>query len=664
MTLHRAALAALSFAGAALVLLGGCSRKRPLQPFAQPDGYLWTVDPRAAPPIASGRFSLDSLSTGNDGHFGFPIVRLRYASPRSRLHPDLLPLLRASPKDTSGVALIVGLHDRTVMIRLPIERLAAEGDSAKLAGGRATVDSLRARVRADRALWYPHQEDELRARFGAVIGPRFELTQAVVARVPRNRVRALAQWNEVTSIRPLQIQATPPQGGGTTASPTSVLGAATRMGLTGYRTAGLTTGRIRLLDTGVDATHPWLATLPGTDMPGVGVGPALVPHDCIGPTPCAGNAPGDCISPGHGTPSAAILVARGNAPVDSRGITDARLHTCRVWWRDATAYMWQDASAIESALAGTYSSPASVAVVEVVDAEGPDGVIAGSANGAFGDGVVVVAPIGNSGPPVAGNPYTGAQSPGNARGVLGIGARESSNPAQDYVGQSHGGVKNRGKPDVQALTGTVSAKVIAGLAPGSIGAGTMTLGETSGAAPYAGAAALAVRALLTVAAGQVDPGQVYAALVACGDELRTATGAFPSVRGAGLVTLPVVGRCWLGSRRMRNGAHRNFHVHVTDPKARELRVGLWWKDPEPVTLPFGLVLEAHYDFDLELVSPQENTVATSSGVSGVFERVAFPPAGQSPSTPNDLLGIWRVRVRARNVATSGSRVYWTAFTAP
>jgi len=628
----------------------GAACGRRIEKFAQTDDFTYRVTLSGGAVTASGRYRADSSAAGWRGLGWFPDARFVWPSPASRLHPDLLPLLHASASDSSGVWVVVGLQDRSIVPRLPIERIGLRRDSATVVQGIAAIDSARTALRTDRARFYPRQVQWLEQNVGAVTGLHFELTQAVVARVPRNRFKQLASWGEVTQVRPLRALGPPPQPPPPPKppSPSSIQGAATDMGLDKFQLGGWTVGRVRLLDTGVDDSHSWFAGVPRV-VPLLG-GPALVLHDCIGTTLCDGSETEDCDLSGHGTQVAAILVARPPAPVESEGVTEAVLHSCRVYWRDGTGYMWHDADAIEAALNTSFVLRADVALVEVSDKEGPDGVIAGSADGAFASGIAVIAPIGNGGAWQADKPYTGSQSPGNARGVLGIGAREAADHAIDYVLQSWGNVPDRQKPDLQALTSTLSA------GPSQ---STATLPATSGAAPYAAAAAMALRGLLGATGAAVDPGQVYAAMIACGERVREPKGSFCAVRGAGLLFLPPTGDWWTGAVDLQTFGDLDRNVVVALPGASSIEVGLWWPDPRPGKTWPGLIVETHYDFDLELYDPTGVCVQTSGGDFGVFERIQFKRPNDMPIEP----GTWRVHIVARSVGFAQERAYWAAFVA-
>ncbi len=624
----------------------GCVRAPSRHPFAQPEDFVWTVEPSDHAPIASGRYSLDSLASGPRGHPGLPRFRFRRLTPRDILHPDLHPLLAASPSDTQGVLVVIGFPDHTPMERLPLHLLATSFDSAASALGQQAVDSVFERVDSLRAAEYARQANRLTLRYGAVVGRGFTLTQALVARVPRGRLRALVETSGAISVRPLRTRGVPPQG----APPlTSVLSAAMRLGLVETKSAGLTGGRIRLLDTGVDANHVYFAGLPAVDPP-PGGGAALITHDCILSPACNGTAPGDCDPSGHGTPSTGILVAGPGAPEVSRGVVLARLHAYRVWWNDA-GYMTYDADAIHDALRVTNSFTPDVAAIQVCDGEGPDGVIAGSANGAFDAGIAVVAAIGNTNAFDENYTGTGARSPGNARGVLGIGARPADAPGSTAAGQGYGGVLFRVKPDLQTYTGSRSAKP---------GGGDMAHAGTSGATPYAAACALAMRKLLEVATPIVDPGQVYAALIACGSEVRAPSGRFPEDKGVGLIRLPHDGRTWFNRLSLGNGGKRKIKFHIDNASAREIRIGLWWRDPAPLYGPQSSQVVLHRDFDVELIDPSGTVVARSVGAHGVFERLTWRAApGQTLAT-----GDWRIRILAPSVGPQHAPVYWTVIATP
>lgn len=624
----------------------GCAPPRTPQPFAQSTQYAYVAEWSPRGVRSSGRLSLDSLSHGEPGHWGLPFTRLRWIGTRARLHPDLLPLLASDPRDTTGLELVVAFRDTLHIRRLPIERFSQGDDSLARLAARDSTDSLRARLLRSRDLAYVPLEAWLRRYTNARVQGRFALTLAVVARVPRGRLRRLAEWNQVVAIRPLRVVTRPPHAD-SSVPPNSIAGAAAWMGLDHLADAGLARGSVRVMDSGVDASHPWFEGLARAE--GSGDQPALVLHDCVAAGDCPESAGGDLASLGHGTGVASILVSRALKP--NRGVTQARLHECQVNWRDADGVLLHDASAIEAALFAPLASPPDVALVEIQDREGPDGVIAASCDGAFEQGVCVIAPIGNGGAWDGVDLGKGAQSPGSARGVIGIGARESALPSQDFAEQCYGHVRDRDKPDLQALT-NVSAAF-----PGDH---VYPMSATSGAAPFAAAAALELRMLFADASQVVDPGQVYAALIACGESLRDAGGEFPEVRGAGLLGLPSEGTVWFGATSLSDNGWREIVLLVPDPKARRLRVGLWWKDPAPTPVGCGFVSELHRDFDLEVRDADEVTLAVSQGTRGVFERIDVP----IPAVTSGAARLVRLRIQAHHVGSAGTPAYWSAFATP
>jgi hypothetical protein len=627
-----------------VVWWAGCLPPRPRQVFAQPSGYVWSVNPSATAPIQGRRYPLDSLARGRRGHPGLPILHLDSFADSAKVHRDLRPYLALGRSATQPVDVVIGLRDHLRVPRLPLHLVRISLDSAAVDSGKKQIDQIWTRFLQRRLADYGPQENGLR-RAGATIRRELILTQAVIATIPRGRLAEIVRQPNVTSVVPARIRSTPPDVPEATCSKIQWIDG--QVGLDSYRSAGLVEGRIRLLDTGVNDVHDYFLGVARTDPPS-GAGPALILHNCVDDPNCGQAGSEDIESPVHGTPAAAILVAGTSIPLESRGITRARLHACRIWLR-LSGVDYVDVDAYESALQGVFAPPPAVAAIQVSEPRLPDDVLADVANGAYEAGIAVLAAIGNN---RAWNPLesaTGARSPGSAEGVLGIGCRKCSDDSTP-PSQSSGGVTDRDKPDVQFYSGTNS--------PGN-GQDRIMLSGTSGATPYGAAAVLAMRGLLEAIAGIVDPGQVYAAIIACAEATRSDGGRFPSVNGAGLVSLPTDGMVWFSSADLDNGGEQTISIPV-DASTRRIRVGLWWEDPGPLHVTSTLLIQRHRDFDLELLDPNGDVMASSSGEAGTFERVGLEFSATNTPTPGD----WGVHIRARNVGLSPATVYWAASTSP
>lgn len=148
---------------------------------------------------------------------------------------------------------------------------------------------------------------------------------------------------------------------------------------------------------------------------------------------------------------------------------------------------------------------------------------------------------------------------------------------------------------------------------------------TSGAAPYgAGAAALLFDRFYRPSPLHwtlfVEPGTVYASLIALGDQ-DTAT-SFQPENGAGHVRLPTPGRSRLMvGKRTLNNSDRNQVVNFNvDFSGFGLEVGIWW--PDERNRETGNYI--HQPVQITLKDPKGNVVAHSKDPRTVFHRFEVP----------------------------------------
>jgi len=624
----------------------------------QPAGWIASADLGAGP---GAPIRWVKLPPGAAGWPWLAHVRLERRTTESKLDPRLRRWLGAHPGGRP-LEVLIEYEDPVPMPRFPVEggepAVDAAGDSVALVRCAAIADSLTGL----RAPWYAAERLRLATGHAATMTDSFWISRAVVARVPAREVRRIARRADVRYVQfahrggpaPVYCDDLPPlesrfavTGDGRALVRSDVL-----------RDAGYGHGRIGLLDTGVWTGHALLAgPASGTAL----LGPALQALDCVSEPDCAG---GDAMDTdlgtgGHGTMTCGILVGDGSMGACLEGVTRARVISHRVYTPDPEIPEGEPGRGILDPVAYKHACERlllrrpPIAVAEVADEQGPYGSLSHTAGRLFAAGVAVIA--------AAGNAYSATApldswigSPGDHPWVISVGSRDIKDVTRTPGTQSRGIVGERTKPDLQAPTETQSAGI------GEDGDEHLTtFSGTSGATPYAAGAALLLRnwmrgPAIGLTAADPDPGQVYAALLACGENVRSEKAGtlrvFPVAEGAGLVRLPTRGRGWWG--KLVIGSFGSVRIPLGELPAgvSKLRVAIWWPDP----LPFAFAIPSvqavpHGDFDLEVARLGSGELASSSGSLGVFERVALKTHGQ-------VLG-WEVRVRAGAVGLSPRPVY-------
>jgi hypothetical protein len=170
-------------------------------------------------------------------------------------------------------------------------------------------------------------------------------------------------------------------------------------------------------------------------------------------------------------------------------------------------------------------------------------------------------------------------------------------------------------------------------------------GGTSGATPYAGAAAALVRNFMRGNTGSIDPGKVYAFLINSGQDPYP----FNNDVGAGDLVLPVNGHAWWGKTTITDGANRDITINITDPNYRTLDMAIWWPEENFEWSGFLPRWDHHDDVDLRMLNPSGSTVSSSVSIPSVFERVR--------TTGSIATGNWRIRIHGYDV-TGTQTVYW------
>lgn len=159
---------------------------------------------------------------------------------------------------------------------------------------------------------------------------------------------------------------------------------------------------------------------------------------------------------------------------------------------------------------------------------------------------------------------------------------------------------------------------------------------TSAATPHAAGAA----AVFRDSSWALPPGNVYAMLIASGN----GPSGFDNTHGGGLLTLEPQGVFFAAQTVVGNGQQVDIPaVDAAGTGNHRFNVAIWW--PEQ--------LAVHNDIDVSLVDPNGVVRASSSSVSGVFERLSL--------TGPVMAGHWTIRVHGFSVPTGTQTVYasWT-----
>jgi hypothetical protein len=558
--------------------------------------------------------------------------------PRNKIHRGLVAQL-AVP-GTDSVTVLVAYRDTVRVPRLPVGTsvLQSPADSLKSVSNRVLADSLLLARAADYGA-----DSVVVSALGGRILERYWLTHSLRIRLPAPGVAALAARPEVLFIRGERAGETPPTGPCLDAMSITPCAGRSQIHSDPYRAAGFGLGRLALLDTGVRTDHDLLGLNP----------PRVTLFDCVdGDAAGLGGSPGDAYPGGHGTSSAALLTGGPGAPEPSaaqqnlprppadeyRGITEAQVESYRVYAPCATCEGGAelDAPAAKDAFGLAVIRGAPVVVAEIAGSDPDDMTLIAEAENAYAAGRVVVAANGNKGAMVAMVP---AVSPR----VLGIGAYDIRTPGPGAIPNLSGGITSDSimKPDFVAPTGTETAG-------SEHRAHFTTFPGTSGATPYAAGAALMLWNLMRGGQPAIDPGKVYAAMVLA----TKGTQPFADKAGAGALRLPT--NCWMlwGKVELAHGEQTTVSLQIPAAYAfapKSVRGAIWW--PRPSDGPKRNV-------DLFILDPAGQVPASSSASSvskyTVFERV-------ETAVPSGTTGVWKLRVKATEVAGGGKQVvYWAA----
>jgi hypothetical protein len=406
--------------------------------------------------------------------------------------PDSSPSIAASGPNQ----FIVAFADTQFIPRFPEPADTLARDTPVNVATLGIADRLIDSIRASRAADYRMDLGRIAERCpGMKVLERYWITQAALIELPSGRTpsecfadTALARYVFEPRFHSFVIA-----GSGTTTS--TLRAGCEAIGSEPYRARGLGRGWLALLDSGVRRSHRLL------DRPGQ----IAAVYDCArGDSNCAGGIPGDPSLYGHGTPSSGILAGNDAMGADLRGVTDASLDV----FQTSDQALVTDGAAL---IRGIERAIARLDRVLTIEADVSDGTraydaVSRAADRAFDAGAVVITTVGDNGGCAFGSPARGTRT--LAVGGAEIGTQGTWAP----LGQNHGRTPDgRGKPELLAPTGCVTA---AGMSDSDTGDFTLS----SGAAPFAGGAALLVRNWLA-RTGHFDPGQAYVQLLLAGSQV-------------------------------------------------------------------------------------------------------------------------------------------------
>jgi len=440
--------------------------------------------------------------------------------------------------------------------------------------------------------------------FGAsVLRPCYWLIQALAIEMNLSQVDSLAQIPAVQWITPEVAGEGPPacvSCATQSQDPADVHVARYALGSLAWSALDLPHPPIGLVDTGVYDQH---ALLCGGTLRSLG--------DCVNDCDCLGAVTADAdATDGHGTGTAAILT--GGAALGPRyvGMTRDPLDSYRVYY---------DAAAVDHP-AIPYGFQRAIAVLDQqvvvqtqVDGDELDDVCT-EAGDAFDAGLVVIAAKGDG----------RLGMPGVSHLALAIDGYDVQNGEMNTgLGRTW---DQRVKPDLMAPTGTITASGPLNT-PVGCGLNTDGLSQSSGATPYgAGAAALMLAWLENVAGavpgspGAIDPGQVYAALLASSEFQSGQTGLDPAL-GAGNVHLPQqTAVVQFAKMTITQAQTIEIPVHFGGTHTRKLDAAIWW--PEYPYRQGGNVAVDHDAIRLDVLpAGSSSPVATGADPTSVFQRV-------------------------------------------
>ncbi len=534
-------------------------------------------------------------------------VRAAPAAPKvSTLLASQLAQAKAGGSNPT-VTVMVTFQEDTKLPRFPSLR----GDEARSSSFNTAIlsrnEALVQRVRDARAAGYAQRGGEILARHGAKVRETFWLINGMTIDIPADAVEALAQRADVLHIEPLV-------GGGANGTMADARGL---MVTDPYYNVGLASGYIGSIDSGVRSSHclllnalSWVRDCVNGTSNNCGTGVGIDPSDSLD----------------HGTAAAAILTGRPHNNCftwTERGVTGIQVDSFKVHVPGGGTSADGMTRAYSAAVAGG-DDVITTSMWLPGDAWPETSGVSLAANHAFDAGKVIIASGGNTGPAAA-----PIECPANARRVVAVGAVDSVSPYtyQNYT--SRGPTSDgRFKPDFLAPTNVTTAN-------NSSDTGTGNFGGTSAAAPNAAGAAALWHNWAKQAVPAVEPGQIYAHLIAMGDSYD-----FSNTAGAGILKLPL-NTFWTGGKTtVSQGQNVTIPVTIGGTLSR-IDAAIWWPDSDTIQ---------HSDIDLKLLDPSGAQKAQSVSTGSIFEKTR---------AATTTTGTWQLQLKGYSVkAGVNQTVYW------
>lgn len=540
------------------------------------------------------------------------------AGPPEKVSPVVRRMLESRPPGEKE-NLIISFVDTEEVPRFPDlipgePRTSPRNQDRLLRGAQITED-----LKARRAAAHARRMKELGPRFGMKHVESFWIIDAMVVRMPLASVNGLARRADVLYIEPAMSGEEPPIGDGNALN--DVIDGREIILSDAY--FNLTGGYIALIDTGVRASHVQFTN------------PNRIGYlrDCVSgtgsycTTPTTSLDPSDCYNyggvAGHGTSSAAILVANANQGNDYRGVTQLTVDSFKVYGPAAGNCGTSEAAAVRGIEAAVGVGDR-IIVAELQINASDVSAVSRAADRAFDAGASVIAANGNAGDLGVGS----VRAPANAHKVIGVGAVDVQSLAlMSYQGRGPT-ADGRIKPDIQAPTNTETASAASNTA-------LQVFGGTSGSTPFAGGTAALFRNWLINQGDTGAPGPVYAQMILSGQN-----PAADNDYGAGLIVMPNFGTRSRGTVSITAGQTIDIPLTISGTVSR-LDGALWW--PEGDTQP-------HNDIDLHLIAPN------GTQYSSILELSVFERARGNGS----FSGTWTLRIHGYEVLAGPQTVYWAA----
>lgn len=519
------------------------------------------------------------------------------AAPRSKeekIHPDLRAIRDLGRAER--VRVVVELPEHLTMPSFPARnRAKALSDPANQAilqqRHERAEQVLNARIAHNKPV-----VDQMKELDVAVV-EQFWITNSILVNMPLAAVDALAARPDVLSLAPEHTTVEPPTvKAGRDVIQSDYVGS-------GAWVYQFNAPLIALLDTGTGITAAGAATHTLFDPTS-----QIVGYDCVNGTSsnCTVgtglNPRDDCWN--HGISTTGILTGNNNLGDDYHGVTNYTVYSFKVYDQNGTGGtctsggLGLNVAAAQRGFQAAINLGLDIIVAEIQDTKGS--VLTTAADNAFNAGCAVIAAAGNFGP----NAST-VRSPGEAHKAIAVGAVDYSTLVTETYSGRGPESDGRIKPDVMAPTNTTTAS--------NAGYTALRLfNGTSGATPY-GAAAGALLGWYMGGASGWTPGYVYAQMILYGDNVTNPTSN--NTTGAGLIQMPTGQEdVWWGQTTVASGQTQILSLTINN--RTQVDVSVWW--PEPTT--------SHNNIDVQLRNPSGTTVASSSSVNSVYEKLRYTGA--------------------------------------